>query len=54
MDTELHATKTEGDKQQISTHAAASVAASKKQKRFVSNEASLAQQLNGLKRKIKA
>lgn len=53
MDTELHAIKTVGDKQQISTHAASAVA-SKKQKRFVSSEASLAQQLNGLKRNIKA
>lgn len=53
MDTELHAIKSESDKQQIGTHAATATA-SKKQKRFVSNEASLAQQLNGLKRKIKA
>lgn len=51
MDAELHAIKNEGDNQQTSTHGAAT---SKKQKRFVSSEASLAQQLSGLKRKIKA
>lgn len=51
MDIELHAVKNEGDKQHVNTHAAA---ASKKQKRFVSSETTLAQQLNGLKRKIKA
>lgn len=55
MDSELHAVKNDGDKQHTSTHAAATagLAATRKQKRYVSSEASLAQQLNGLKRKIK-
>lgn len=54
MDIELHAIKNEGDKRHISTQAAATAAASRKQKRYVSSDTSLAQQLNELKRKIKA
>lgn len=50
----MHAVENDDGKQHISTHAAAAVAPSKKQKRYVSSEASLAQQLNGLKRQIKA
>lgn len=46
----MHALKNDDEKPHTSTHAEA---ASRKQKRYVSSEASLAQQLNGLKRKIK-
>lgn len=53
---EMHeAIKNDGDKHHTNTHTTGTAAAaSKKQKRYVSNEATLAQQLNGLKRKIKA
>lgn len=54
MDTGIHTPKKDAEKGHSSGHVAAETAtASRKKKRYVSSETSLAQQLNSLKRKIK-